>query len=251
MQSSMLSTTKECNINTHVSSDNRTASKTLNTIEIKAYIDDIELLAGRLKALAGAVPLERMQHDTFYACTSGRLKLRCSGKTNELIYYQRVNDYGPKQARYQYSLTSNPGALRHTLAGAFGETGRVRKYRQSYKVGEASIHLDKVAGLGDFIEIKVETPTCTNFDSQCGCGSFSSTFTDMHSDIHYETHNELYIDMQEERQRGIKAVEDLMTILEIDLFQLVDGAYMDLIIERNGGVTGSSTRPIKSEFDNW
>ncbi len=182
----------------------------VHTVEIKAYVDDVELLAKRIQSLGARGPVERMQHDTFFECASGRLKLRCSGKYNELIYYKRDNEYGPKSALYQYTSAKNPALLRHSLSGAFGEMGRVRKYRRSYQLDNATIHLDKVASLGDFVEIKVEIPSHQSPD---------------HSSDNYPP---------DHIEAGVRAVEDLMTTLNIDLFQLVDGAYIDLICERAG-----------------
>jgi predicted adenylyl cyclase CyaB len=84
------------------------------------------------------------------------------------------------------------------LGSAFGEVGRVRKFRRSFNVGNACVHLDKVNGLGNFIEIKVQ------------------------------------LSQAESLSKGVKTVENLMAVLDVDLFQLVDGAYIDLICEKNG-----------------
>jgi predicted adenylyl cyclase CyaB len=174
------------------------SDRVIRHVEVKAYLDSFQLLSKRVSALTSTAPNDRMQDDTFYYCGRGRLKLRSSGQQHQLIYYRRENDYGPKESFYQTSNARNPAALRASLGSAFGEVGRVRKFRRSFNVGNACVHLDKVNGLGNFIEIKVQ------------------------------------LSQAESLSKGVKTVENLMAVLDVDLFQLVDGAYIDLICEKNG-----------------
>jgi adenylate cyclase class IV len=51
--------------------------------------------------------------------------------------------------------TDEPAALREALVRAFGVRGRVRKQRLLLLAGPARIHLDRVEGLGDFLEVEV------------------------------------------------------------------------------------------------
>jgi predicted adenylyl cyclase CyaB len=51
--------------------------------------------------------------------------------------------------------TPDPAALREALSRAWGTAGRVRKRRRLYLVGDTRIHLDRVEGLGDFLELEV------------------------------------------------------------------------------------------------
>lgn len=171
-------------------------------IEVKAYLDNYQLVCDRVAALAESGPTDRVQDDTFFNCRSGRLKLRSSGQFHDLIYYRRKDDYGPTESFYQSARTNNPVALRSSLNSAFGEAGRVKKFRRSFRVSGSLIHLDRVGGLGDFLEIKTEL------------GSVSSTSYTLTA------------------EQGAQIVENLMKTLEVDLFQLIDGAYVDLINER-------------------
>lgn len=125
-------------------------------VEIKAKIDQIEVLLPIIASLAETGPFDLPQHDTFFNCPSGLLKLRSfSPSSGELIFYQRPQLQGPKLSLYHISPTLNPDSLRNTLALAYGILGTVRKHRILFLLGNTRIHLDRVDGLGDFLELEV------------------------------------------------------------------------------------------------
>ena len=53
------------------------------------------------------------------------------------------------------SSTTTPDNLREILSLVYGQIGFVRKHRTLLLVGRTRIHLDRVEGLGDFLEIEV------------------------------------------------------------------------------------------------
>ena len=125
-------------------------------VEIKARVCDFEQTAQRARKLASSGPVVIEQEDVFFSCPSGRLKLRILGpKRGELIFYQRPDQEGPKTSHYSITSTSDPTGLRHVLASSYGETVVVRKARHLYIAGRTRIHLDRVEGLGDFLELEV------------------------------------------------------------------------------------------------
>jgi len=125
-------------------------------IEIKARIDSVEALLPRARALADGAPQAIAQDDTFFTCPRGRLKLRDFGDgQGELIHYQRADSVGPKLSDYVRVPSTDPAALLEALTRALGAIGRVRKTRQVLLAGQTRIHLDRVEGLGDFIELEV------------------------------------------------------------------------------------------------
>jgi predicted adenylyl cyclase CyaB len=127
-----------------------------SNIEIKARIESIDALLPRVRSIATSGPEEIFQDDTFFPCASGRLKLRVfSEDAGELIFYQRTDSAGPKQSRYILTHTAEPAALRETLAQAYGVSGRVRKLRTLFLAGRTRVHLDRVEGLGEFLELEV------------------------------------------------------------------------------------------------
>jgi predicted adenylyl cyclase CyaB len=125
-------------------------------VEVKARIASVEALLLRARALADGEPTVIEQDDTFFACAHGRLKLRDFGDgSGELIAYERADAPGPKVSEYVRAPTSDPAALREALTRAHGVIGRVRKTRRLLMVGATRIHLDRVEGLGDFLELEV------------------------------------------------------------------------------------------------
>lgn len=125
-------------------------------MEIKARVTDLEKMAERASRVAEEGPWTIEQDDTFFGCKDGRLKLRDFGNGNgELIFYRRPDQAGPGQSEYRITPTEDPDGLRAVLAEALGITGRVRKQRVLYLAGRTRIHLDRVEGLGDFLELEV------------------------------------------------------------------------------------------------
>ena len=125
-------------------------------IEIKARLSNVVALAAKAAALATEGPTEIAQDDTFFRCESGRLKLRAFSATEgELIFYRRANEQGPKESFYIRTPTSDPESLRQSLSLAYGQVGRVIKHRTLYFVGRTRVHLDRVEGLGHFLELEV------------------------------------------------------------------------------------------------
>lgn len=125
-------------------------------VEIKARIDSVEALLPAAQSIAGGEPLTIVQDDTFFRCANGRLKLRDFGDgSGELIQYERPDVAGPKTSTYLRVPTAAPDSLRDALAHALGTIGRVRKRRLLLLAGRTRIHLDRVEGLGEFLELEV------------------------------------------------------------------------------------------------
>jgi predicted adenylyl cyclase CyaB len=169
-------------------------------IEIKARIDSIESMVPKIAALTQTAPMEFHQDDTFFACQTGRLKLRVySDSAGELIYYRRSDQAGPKESYYLVTPTAAPYLLRECLSLACGQVGRVRKHRLVFLVGRTRIHLDRVQGLGNFMELEV------------------------------------VLSEGEPSEAGVAVAHELLAKLGIASTQLIEGAYIDLLnAERKG-----------------
>ena len=165
-------------------------------VEIKARLSDPETVRVLAATIANEGPIEITQDDTFFPCESGRLKLRrLSSESGELIYYERADERGPKESFYVCSPTSEPDVLLETLSLAYGTLGRVQKRRTLYLVGRTRIHIDQVAGLGDFLELEV------------------------------------VLDDEEAPDAAFSEARQLMNRLGIKESRLVQGAYVDLLHE--------------------
>jgi predicted adenylyl cyclase CyaB len=166
-------------------------------IEIKARIEDIEKLAAKVAAIADKGSFELFQDDTFFACPNGRLKLRTfSASEAELIFYRRPDQAGPKESVYSIAPVTAPGKIREVLSQAYGQTGRVIKHRTLFLIGRTRVHLDKVEGLGNFLELEV------------------------------------VLEEKEASEDGVAAANELLRKLEIPAENLIEGAYMDLLKQR-------------------
>jgi predicted adenylyl cyclase CyaB len=129
---------------------------TARNIEIKASTASLADLAVHAASLASVPVAHIQQDDTFFAAPHARLKLRDFGNgTAELIAYKRDDKSGPRLSSYTRTPTSDPVGLRAVLAQVLPVIGRVRKSRQLFLIGQTRVHLDRVEGLGDFVELEV------------------------------------------------------------------------------------------------
>jgi adenylate cyclase class IV len=145
-------------------------------------------------ACADGPPEAIAQDDTFFACAVGRLKLRVfADGRGELIAYERPDAIGPKTSDYAITPVADADALRTRLGRALGIGGRVIKQRTLLRVGRTRVHLDRVEGLGDFLELEVVLRDDESADD------------------------------------GVAVAHDLLRRLRIDPGRLVPGAYVDLL----------------------
>uniref|UniRef100_A0A3Q2PHK4 Si:ch211-156b7.4 n=1 Tax=Fundulus heteroclitus TaxID=8078 RepID=A0A3Q2PHK4_FUNHE len=127
-----------------------------SNVEIKAKVSDPEELAKKAAQLSQSEGTIIRQHDTFFNCSGGRLKLRdFMNGSGQLIFYERPDTDGPKLSRYSISPTSDPPSLKAVLSDALGVKGEVRKERRLFLIGQTRVHLDTVEGLGHFMELEV------------------------------------------------------------------------------------------------
>ena len=127
-------------------------------VEIKARIESVDAMLPLAMALSDGDPPQLIhQDDSFFDAPHGRLKLRVFGDgSGELIHYHRANGDGPRLSDYVLAPASEPESLRLALTRACGLLGRVRKQRILLLAGPTRIHLDKVEGLGDFLELEIK-----------------------------------------------------------------------------------------------
>jgi predicted adenylyl cyclase CyaB len=111
----------------------------------------------------------------------------------EIIYYRRADQQAPKESFYLRSPTSAPETLRESLTLAYGQTGRVQKHRTLFLAGRTRIHLDRVSGLGHFLEVEV------------------------------------VLEEHESSEVGVREANELLVRLGVERSQLIEGGYFDLL----------------------
>lgn len=94
------------------------------------------------------------QTDTYFKVNKGRLKLRQGKIENNLIYYERNDDPGPKDSHFSLVKTDDPASLKLMLADSLGILVTVIKKREIYYLENVKFHIDTVEGLGSFVEIE-------------------------------------------------------------------------------------------------
>lgn len=96
------------------------------------------------------------QRDIYYNVPRGRLKLRIINNRNaELIFYNRPNKNGSRYSDYFLLSVSNAKLTDELCTSAFGQKVVVKKKRRLFLYKNSRIHIDKVSGLGTFIEFEV------------------------------------------------------------------------------------------------
>jgi predicted adenylyl cyclase CyaB len=169
-------------------------------VEIKARIeaDQFETLRRLSSEIATDGPIKLVQTDTFFQSLNGRLKLREFGDGSaEIIYYERPDCKGPKTSSYIRSSCPSPATLKEALAGSNGVLGVVKKDREVYFVNQTRVHLDRVDGLGTFLELEV------------------------------------VLEEGESAELGEAIAQEIMNQLDVDQSQLVSGAYFDLLANQH------------------
>lgn len=167
-----------------------------NNIEIKAKLKNFEKTAKKLGEICTSGPVILEQKDIFYRCPFGRLKLRIiKDNHSELIFYRRPDKTGPKNSLYYILKIPYPKIAGFLLSIIPGKRGVVEKTRTVYFVENTRIHLDDVKDLGKFLELEV------------------------------------VLKQGQSAEEGINTAKKLMNFLEIEEENLIDGAYIDLLIQ--------------------
>lgn len=123
-------------------------------VEIKAKCTDPSFIRNYLLSKGADFKGVDNQTDTYFNVHNGRLKLREGNIENNLIYYERENQAGPKNSRFHLVRVDDAKALKEVLTSSVGIKVVVEKKREIYYIGNVKFHIDEVAGLGSFIEIE-------------------------------------------------------------------------------------------------
>ncbi|KAB1443229.1 class IV adenylate cyclase [Pseudodesulfovibrio senegalensis] len=123
-------------------------------VEIKARITNPERIRDILMAAGAEYHGLDKQCDTYFNCPQGRLKLREGNVENSLIFYRRPDTPEPKVSEYELERLVPGHGMVPLLSAAFGVKVVVEKEREIYFKDNVKFHIDRVRGLGRFVEIE-------------------------------------------------------------------------------------------------
>ncbi len=123
-------------------------------IEIKARCSDASFVRDYLVSNRADFKGVDEQTDTYFNVYNGRLKLREGNIENNLIYYERKDQAGPKGSHFNLVKVKDAAGLKEVLALANGIKVVVKKRREIYYIENVKFHIDEVPGLGSFVEIE-------------------------------------------------------------------------------------------------
>lgn len=165
-------------------------------IEIKARVRDQKHIRDYMETHGSQHEVQR-QRDVFFHTHTGRLKLRCfPDGTGVLIAYERPDRSGPKMSDYTLAPVQDAAKLEQALTRSMGVRGVVEKERKIVIVGQTRVHLDEVTGLGTFMELEV------------------------------------VLRPEQTREEGEAIAEKLMQDLHVEISDLLDRAYIDMLEEK-------------------
>ncbi|MFK7969887.1 MAG: class IV adenylate cyclase [Bacteroidia bacterium] len=123
-------------------------------IEIKARCIDQDSIRNWLKDHHADFKGIDHQIDTYFNVAKGRLKLREGNIEHSLIYYERNDQAGPKESKVHLYRPQPDPALKAVLEASLGVWKVVDKHREIAFIENVKFHLDRVEGLGTFVEIE-------------------------------------------------------------------------------------------------
>jgi adenylate cyclase, class 2 len=169
-------------------------------IEIKAKTNRPEQIREILLARNARFAGTDHQTDTYFNVPEGRLKLRQGNIENNLIFYNRPNEAGPKKSEFRIVPVPHPTELAAMLRDSIGVLTVVKKSREIYFIDNIKFHIDIIEGLGNFVEIEAGN---------------------LHREIPVE---QLY-----------EQCNQFLKLLEIDSADLIDESYSDMLLKHADG----------------
>lgn len=126
----------------------------LVNFEFKARWRDEARVRAALKRLRARLAGTDHQVDTYSRVPARRLKIREGRIENALIFYRRTNARRARASQVEMAVLPRLNSVRSVLSKTLGVLAVVDKRREIYFVGNVKIHLDRVRGLGKFLEVE-------------------------------------------------------------------------------------------------
>ena len=164
-------------------------------VEIKARCPDPERVRIVLRQREARFAGLDHQVDTYFHVAQGRLKLREGNIENALIHYHRPDASGPKTSDVLLHHARQGSGLKETLAAALGVLVVVDKQREIYYLDNVKIHIDRVDGLGSFVEIEAAGDEQADRGAlETQCRELMTAFGIRKDDLVAESYSDLLMD---------------------------------------------------------
>jgi adenylate cyclase class 2 len=163
----------------------------MKNVELKAKLRDFAAAQAVCKALQAAPRGEIHQVDVYFRVPDGRLKLRTNtpGRA-ELVFYRRADRAAARASDYTVEPVSE--TLAHLLRDALAPLVVVEKVRTLYLWKNVRIHLDRVQGLGEFIEFEaVLSDDCDEAEGHRRVATLREAFALLPSDLVPQSYSDL------------------------------------------------------------
>ena len=154
-------------------------------VEIKAKCNNADIIRSYLLVNNADFKGGDEQTDTYFNVVNGRLKLREGNIENNLIFYERMDQVGPKDSHFQLVKVEDVKGLKEVLTKSLGVKVVVKKNREIYYIGNVKFHIDEVPGLGSFVEIEAGNMTAAFTQEQLNkqCDFYMQEFGIMPDDL--------------------------------------------------------------------
>ncbi|MFH5832501.1 class IV adenylate cyclase [Halalkalibaculum sp. DA3122] len=123
-------------------------------VEIKARCRNPDRIRSLLEERGADFKGTDHQVDTYFKVPGGRLKLREGTIENNLIFYARADTPDPTSSTIKLVPFEHSEEIKSLLTAALDLKVIVYKQREIYFVDNVKFHIDKVRGLGTFVEIE-------------------------------------------------------------------------------------------------
>ncbi|MGA2666793.1 MAG: class IV adenylate cyclase [Patescibacteria group bacterium] len=168
-------------------------------VELKVSVKDFKGIIFHLKKIGAGSKGKFSQVDTYYKSKNGRLKIReIDHKFYQLITYYRKDQAESKISDYTIEDLNKKELKQYKwrLSRTNGKSVKVSKKRELWIYNNTRIHLDKIQGLGKFIEL------------------------------------ETVVKNPDDLQQLEKEHQEVINLLNLSSFTRVSKSYSDLILEK-------------------
>ena len=125
----------------------------MRNLEVKIAVTDTKKMLEAIRRLGAVYQHAMRQQDYYFSVGEDKRKLRViDGKEYQLVTYRRVEKLGRKDS--QYTLETLGAQEAEALLAHEPVVRAVEKNRELWMYRNTRIHLDRVEGLGDFLELE-------------------------------------------------------------------------------------------------